>query len=133
MQYVECCFYLYICVEIKQLQTMPDDRIVQLISESLRNGEKENISFQITGEEALDLLRRVYECGRAEGSRQAEENKNAEKGEEYLSYAEVKKLLKKSDSTLWLWNKKGLLEKTFCGGRVLYRREDVERIFSSKK
>lgn len=127
---------VFVCTfatEKEQHHTMSDDRIIQLISESLRNGEKENISFQITGEEALDLLRRVYECGRAEGSRQAEENKNAEKKEEYLSYAEVKKLLKKSDSTLWLWNKKGLLEKTFCGGRVLYRREDVERIFSSKK
>lgn len=127
---------VFVCTfasENEQHHTMSDDRIIKLISESLRNGEKENISFQITGEAALDLLRRVYEYGRAEGSRQAEEKRTAEEKEEYISYAEAKKLLGKSDSTLWSWHNAKLLNKIHRGARVFYRSADVHDILSGRK
>lgn len=115
------------------LSSCMTDQISHMILESLKNGEMGNISFQISGEDVLDLLRRVYEYGRAEGSRLAEEKRIAEAKEEYISYAEAKKLLGKADSTLWSWNKSKLLPKIHRGASVFYRSANVYDILSGRK
>lgn len=43
---------------------------------------------------------------------------------------EAAKLLGVNSSTLWRWNKTNYLPVTKVGGKVLYRRDDIERITS---
>lgn len=46
--------------------------------------------------------------------------------EEYLTRAEVVKLLKVNQSTLWAWTKAGKLKSYGLGNRVYYKRSEIE-------
>lgn len=109
---------------------MAHDDLSKLLLGSIAEGRTANFSFTLSGEEALELLRRVFEYGRSEGAREQEEKLRAQENDKYISYIDAKALLSKSDSTLWNWDKKGLLRKIRRGGRVFYRLADVKKIMS---
>ena len=45
---------------------------------------------------------------------------------EYLSRSEVAKMLSVNESTIFNWKKRGILSAFQIGGRVFYKRKDVE-------
>ena len=45
---------------------------------------------------------------------------------EYLSRSEVAKMLSVNESTVFNWKKRGILSAFQIGGRVFYKRKDVE-------
>jgi hypothetical protein len=47
--------------------------------------------------------------------------------EEYLTREETAKLLKVDLSTLWHWNKKGILTPFGISNRVYYKRSDIDK------
>jgi excisionase family DNA binding protein len=52
---------------------------------------------------------------------------------EYLDVKEVSTLLKVDKTTLWRWDRKGLLKRSRVGGRSLYSRADVEQFINEGK
>lgn len=50
-----------------------------------------------------------------------------------LTPKEVSQLLKADLSTLYKWNKRGILTRQRIGGKVLYRAEDVERYIRTRE
>jgi hypothetical protein len=47
--------------------------------------------------------------------------------EEYLTREETAKLLKVDLSTLWHWNKKGILTRCGISNKVFYKRSDIDK------
>ena len=53
-------------------------------------------------------------------------NFKPKEAEEYLTRTDVASMLKVNFSTLWNWQKKGKLIPSGIGGRVYYKRSDIE-------
>lgn len=55
-----------------------------------------------------------------------------QKDEELLPLKKVMEMLGVVDATLWRWDKMGLLKKVSIGGRVYYRRSDIEKLMQQR-
>ena len=61
-----------------------------------------------------------------------EEYMTKQKDEELLPLKKVMEMLGVVDATLWRWDKMGLLKKVSIGGRVYYRRSDIEKLMQQR-
>lgn len=55
-----------------------------------------------------------------------------EREEKYLTITETCTLLNVDKSTLWRWNKNGYLTNIRIGGKVKYRKSDINKILEEK-
>lgn len=112
---------------------MSEDLTKTMLASLLQNGSSAGVSFQVDGTAILSIMEAAYERGKTEAEermRQALEKKDRE---EFISRSEAKKLLGKSDSTLWKWDKAGYLRAIHRGGSVVYRKKDCMDILEGRK
>ena len=106
--------------------------IHNLIENQLFQLGKPGISFQIDGPEAVSILEAIYQKGRDDSERELRASIVQQQAEEFISKAEAMKLLGKSETTLWKYNRVGLLKYAKRGGRIWYRKQDVLDILYGK-
>lgn len=108
---------------------MHNERIKNILDESFKVGQEAKVSFTITAEDVLDLLTHIYELGRAD----EQERRCSEDAEIFLTKKEAMRLLGKSESTLWKWEKSGFLVSIRRGGSITYKKSDVDKIIRGNK
>lgn len=107
--------------------------IQNLIENQLRKLGSSGIMIQIAGPEVISILEAFYQKGRDDSERDLRESIAQQQAEEYITKAEAMKLLGKSETTLWKWNRKGYLKCVKRGGTIMYSRASVLEIINGKK
>ena len=90
--------------------------------------EHPNAPIQISLADLLECNRQLFEIMR----REFMSAYRALHQEKMMSREEVSQLLGVDLSTLYRWNKKGVLKAHRVGGKVLYSSEDVKQIINAK-
>ena len=112
---------------------MSEEFKTQMLTTLLQNGSGTGVSFHVDGTAILSIMEEVYEKGRKEAEDEIRAALEKKSKEQYITRAEAKKLLGKSDSTLWKWDKAGYLPATHRGGSVFYNRQLVLDILEGRK
>ena len=106
------------------------NEIENIIQNRLLQLGNSGISVQIAGPEAVSILEAIYQRGREDSEREIRAAIAKQETEEFITKAEAMKLLRKSENTLWKWNRSGFLPYTKRGGSIYYRRELVFSILT---
>jgi len=89
-----------------------------------------DIIIQVKGNDLMIFADQLVKEVREETKKQL---KDAVKPNEYLTRNEVSKILNISLTTLWKYDKKGILPTRKVGGKVRYLRSDVDDAMNNRK
>ncbi len=87
---------------------------------------KGSVKIEVTGPDLLDFGKEIVRSTLDK----AESSKHETEPEEYLTRDEVSKLLKVCTTTLWHWNRKGILNSFRIGNKVRYKRSQISDSFT---
>lgn len=89
--------------------------------------ERGAVCYTVTHEDLIDFAHEIIERTKEMNEAEKAEIAASDDGE-YYTRKEVMTLLKRCDSTMTKWAKRGYLVPVRVGGKHLYRKADVDRI-----
>ncbi len=89
-----------------------------------------SVNYTISREDLIDFAHELIEQARGlkEEEMTAATAAESSKNEEYYTRPEVMSILRRCDSTLTKWSRRGYLVPVLVGGKYLYKKADVMKI-----